>query len=73
MEQKDKYVLLRVKAHQNVFWTSNSDIDTEIYDILYTGNTSEEMIAELEKYNPTEMIMLEMLKSVSTDMKTRFN
>jgi hypothetical protein len=52
MADQDKYVLLRGKEHQNVFWTTNTDIDTEKFDILYTGNTSEEMVREWSKYNP---------------------
>lgn len=53
---KDKYVLLRGREHQNVFWTNNkpdADYDEEGYDVLFTGNTSEEMITQWDKYNPS--------------------
>jgi hypothetical protein len=52
MAQKDKYVLLKGKKHKNVFWSNNKDIDPDQYEILYTGNTSEEMVREWSKHHP---------------------
>lgn len=51
MTETDKFVLLRGIEHNNVFWTPNSNIDESKFEILYYGNTSEEMVAEWEKYN----------------------
>lgn len=63
----DKYVLLRGRKYGNVFWTTNKDIDPQDYEILYTGNTCEEMVAEWQKYNPvmdTGKIISDMFKSM---------
>jgi len=50
MVKPRKYVLLRDTVYRNVFWTSNTDIDPEIHEILYTGDDPEEMVAEWQKH-----------------------
>ena len=48
-----KYVLLRHKKHQNVFWCTDDGSDHEGYDVLFRNNDTELMVTEWDKYNPT--------------------
>lgn len=48
-----KYVLLRGKEHQNVFWTTDNGSKYDGYDVLFRNDDTELMVAEWDKYNPT--------------------
>jgi len=48
-----KYVLLRGKKHQNVFWTTDDGSTHEGFDVLFRNDDTELMVAEWDKYNPT--------------------
>ena len=55
-----KYVLLRGKKHQNVFWTTDDGSDHEGYEILFRGDDTELMVAEWEKYNTTTSVNINL-------------